>query len=80
MISAANIQYFTTLSPKHLNAIGYSSGYKDVKIRSAEFLGLTNGGEFCYSATFYDDVQDEEITAKVFVSYDPASDRASLDF
>lgn len=80
MISAANIQYFTTLTPKHLNAIALNSGYKKTNIRSARFLGLTNGGQFCYTTTFYDDVQDEELTGKVFVSYDPASDRASLDF
>jgi hypothetical protein len=37
---------------------------------SAEFLGLTNGSEFCYSVS----IADGEVR-KVFLRYDPALDQ-----
>jgi hypothetical protein len=37
---------------------------------SAEFLGLTNGYEFCYSVS----MEDGEV-GKVFLRYDPAVDQ-----
>ena len=80
MISADNLKYFSTLSPQHLNAIALNTGYKDTNIRSAKFLGLTNGGQFCYATVFYDDLEGEELKGKVFVSYDPTQDKATLDF
>jgi len=45
---------------------------KGAKFRERKFLGITNGGEFCYLVT------DPEGTAsKVFLKYDPTVDRVS---
>jgi hypothetical protein len=80
MITANNIAYLTAVPAEHLNAIALNSGYKRTNIRTAKFLGLTNGGQFCYATTFYDDLEGEEIEGKVFLTYDHDKDKVTLDF
>jgi hypothetical protein len=45
---------------------------KRPKLQSARFLGITNGGEFCYSV-----VDTDGGEGKVFLKYDPTVDRVS---
>ena len=72
MITAQKLKYLTTL-PHQLLAAALPK--KDrVTLSAAEFIGITNGGQFCYSAR---DVEDQVF--KLFVSYDPAADRVSVD-
>jgi hypothetical protein len=80
MITATNIAYLTAVPAVHLNAIALNSGYKRTNIRTAKFLGLTNGGQFCYATTFYDELEGVELEGKVFLTYDPTEDRVTLDF
>ena len=78
MISAETVRYLTDLPRTHLEAIAWQSGYKGDRYKTAEFLGMTNGGQFCYAITF---VEEGEVRkGKVFLSYDPAADRVSLDY
>ncbi len=42
------------------------------KLKSARFLGITNGGEFCYLVTDTDDG-----AGKLFLKYDPTADKVS---
>jgi hypothetical protein len=42
------------------------------KLKSARFLGITNGHEFCYLVTDTDDG-----AGKVFLRYDPTADKVS---
>ena len=42
------------------------------KLQTARFLGITNGGEFCYSV-----VDGDGGEGKVFLRYDPTVDRVS---
>lgn len=72
MITALKLKYLTTL-PHQLLAAALP-GKDRVTITAAEFMGMTNGGEFCYSAR---DVEDQVL--KLFVTYDPAADRVSVD-
>ena len=39
-------------------------------LQTARFIGITNGGEFCYSAT-----DTGGAALKLFVKYDPATDQ-----
>ena len=72
MITAQKLQYLTTL-PHQLLAAALPK--KDrVTLAAAEFIGITNGGQFCYSAR---DAEDQVV--KLFVTYDPAADRVSVD-
>jgi hypothetical protein len=45
---------------------------KGAKFRERKFLGITNGGEFCYSV-----VDTDGGEGKVFLKYDPTVDRVS---
>lgn len=72
MITAQKLKYLTSL-PHQLLAAALPK--KDrVTLAAAEFIGITNGGQFCYSAR---DVEDQEL--KLFVSYNPAADRVTVD-
>lgn len=68
MILADTLKYLTTLSRKDLARCLDLSGYSGANFDSAEFVGITNGGDFCYRVTYRDDGTIE--TGKVFVKYD----------
>lgn len=78
MISAETVRYLTAVPVKHLEAIAWNSGYKGDRFNSAEFMGMTNGGQFCYAVTFVEEGEVQK--GKVFLNYDPAADRVSLDY
>jgi hypothetical protein len=66
MIRAEQLAYLTSLTPTNLTSILAASGYSGCEFESAEFLGLTNGGQFCYKVTYKD--EDGVAVGKVFVS------------
>jgi len=72
LITAKNLKYFSNLPPEHLTAIAVNSGYPCDRFESAEFLGLTNAGQFCYSATFTEDGEIQKTKA-------PDNDKFILD-
>lgn len=65
MITADVVKELVSLDKTQLVQIVESSGYKGADFKSIKFLGLTNGGQFCYRVTYHGD--DEE-SGKVFVS------------
>jgi hypothetical protein len=46
------------------------SGYLDSVFKSAEFVGITNGGEFAYRVTFPDPENQKLGQSKVYVRFD----------
>jgi hypothetical protein len=78
MITADTLATLTTFTPKALSTALADNGYKGVLIDSARFLGMTNGGEFCYSITFSED--SEDVTGKVFLMYDPITGVVKADY
>lgn len=78
MITADKLNLLTSLNTNLLASVLSASGYKDCKFKTAQFLGLTNGNQFCYSVSFVEDGADQ--TGKVFVSYDKAEDKLTADF
>jgi len=38
-----------------LSKITRHTGYKDANFATCEFVGITNGGEFAYRASYYED-------------------------
>lgn len=76
MITADNLKRLSTLDSEVLTGLvlGAYARRKD-KYTGAKFLGLTNGGEFCYTVTYK--VEDGTDSAKVFVKLDPASGKVS---
>jgi hypothetical protein len=74
LITAKNIRYMIDIPLEHLKAIAVNSKLK-LDITGAEFLGMTNGGEFCYRIVRW--VQGESEAAKMFLKYNPTADRVT---
>jgi hypothetical protein len=72
MITAKNIRYMIEVPLEHLKAIATNSKVK-LNITGAEFLGLTNGGEFCYRVIHW--AEGESASAKLFLKYNPTADK-----
>ena len=66
------------MSPAMLTAGIRKTGYKNDQFVKSEFLGMTNGGEFCYKVEY---IKDNDIRrTKVFVKYDSENDTAKVDY
>ena len=72
MITADTLATLTTLDTSGLAACLADSGYEGWGFKSVRFLGITNGGQFCYSMV-YDDPNMGEQTGKVFLTYNHAT-------
>jgi hypothetical protein len=67
MITAEKLQELTTLSPANLTSL-VNSNTRGVIISDAKFIGITNGGQFCYKVV-YNLYKEEDELGKVFVSF-----------
>lgn len=81
MITARTLKGLISFTTKDLQKILDTSGYSMCSFETAEFLGMTNGGQFCYKVTYYDETGTEEVeTGKVFVSLDQTTGVVTADF
>ncbi len=55
MLLKQHVNELVNLNAEQLARIARSSGYKDAKFTDCEFVGITNGGEFAYKATYFED-------------------------
>jgi hypothetical protein len=78
MITAETLAVLTTYSPQYLTAAARHAGYNGPVFSSCKFLGITNGGQFCYMAVFR--VEGGTDSTKVFLSYDHTEDRVIADY
>ena len=70
MITAEQL---TTLSTFTHAALTRAVANEDYAFTGSKFLGLTNGGEFCYLCTF--PVKGGTDSTKVFLKFDPTAGR-----
>ena len=70
MITAEQLATLTTFTAA---ALTKAVDLEDYQFRGTKFLGLTNGGEFCYLCTF--PVKGGTDSTKVFLKYNHASGR-----
>jgi hypothetical protein len=81
VITAEALKQLTTLRPYALSRLLAISGYKGASFKSAEFVGITNGGEFAYKVVYFDEAgTGEDEVGKVFVKYDPTTNKVSADY
>ena len=80
MILADTVATLTTLSPQGIAQVLDKSGYSMCSFKTAKFLGITNGGDFCYRVTYHDDAGTGEEVGKVFVRYDSATGFITAEF
>ena len=72
MITAEQLTTLTTFTPAALTRAVDS---KDYQFTGSKFLGLTNGGEFCYLCTF--PVKGGTDSTKVFLKFNHAAGRVT---
>lgn len=70
MLLKHNVIELLNLNANDLARIARSSGYKDANFTDCEFVGITNGGEFAYKATYLEE-RKKEFT-KLYVWRDAA--------
>ena len=80
MILADTLKLLTGMGPTALSQVLDKSGYTMCSFKSAKFLGMTNGGQFCYSVTYYNKHTEGEDVGKVYVNYDQASGFMTAEF
>jgi len=76
MITAQRLEVLTSYNTGALQkALGKKAeGYE---FTGCKFLGITNGGQFCYMVVYRVDEGTDQ--CKVFLTYNPAEDRVSAD-
>ena len=67
MITAERLQTLISYRAPELNSLARADGYKGPAFSSCKFLGITNGGQFCYMAVFL--VEGGTDSTKVFVTH-----------
>jgi surfactin synthase thioesterase subunit len=70
MITAQELTRITTLTPGALTQMIREAGHKKDQFLAARFLGITNGGQFCYEVEYMHE-KDKVSRTKVFVSKHP---------
>ena len=78
MITADTLEVLTSYSPQHLTKAAQLAGYKGPDFTSCKFIGITNGGQFCYTAVFQ--VKGGTDSTKVFLDYNHTMDRVFADY
>jgi hypothetical protein len=78
MITAERLQTLTTFTPHALH-VALGKRVADYEFVGTKFLGITNGGQFCYSVVYKADGFEGTDSTKVFLTYDPADGRVTAD-
>jgi hypothetical protein len=78
MITAETLEALTSYSPQFLTRAAQNAGYKGPEFSSCKFLGITNGGQFCYMAVFH--VKGGTDSTKIFLTYDHDENRVIADY
>ena len=69
MIRPAKLQEMISYTPQTLATTLHCSGYTGSQFKSAEFIGITDGGRFCYEVVYHDESGIGLAVGKVFLTY-----------
>ena len=78
MITADKLRLLTNMPPIMLTEGIRQSGYKKDKFETSEFLGMSNSNQFVYKVSIIEN--DSFIECKVFVNYDPITQKVNVDY
>jgi hypothetical protein len=78
MITADKLALLINMPSAMLTVAIQQAGYKKDSFTGAKFVGITNGGQFCYLCTY--PVEGGTDSTKVFLSYDPTADKVSASY
>jgi hypothetical protein len=77
MITAETLTTLLSFTSAALTRAVEDAGYAGTPFTSSKFLGITNGGQFCYQVVFH--VTGGTDSAKVFLTYDHVNGRVTAD-
>ena len=78
MITVDTLNILTTFTAPALTRAAQDAGYNGPEFTGCRFLGITNGGQFCYMAVFQ--VKGGTDTTKVFLTYDHTHNSVIADY
>ena len=78
MITADKLALLTNMPAAMLTMAAKDAGYKGPEFTSCKFLGITNGGQFCYTVVYH--VKGGTDSTKIFLTYDPTKDQVIADY
>ena len=78
MITADTLKTLTTFTAPALTRAANDWGWIGPDFTSCRFIGITNGGQFCYMAVFH--VKGGTDSTKIFLTYDHAEGRVIADY
>ena len=70
MITPDTLKTLTSFTAPALTRAAKDAGYKGPAFSSCKFLGITNGGQFCYMAVFL--CEGGTDSTKVFLTHTPS--------
>jgi len=77
MITAETLTTLLSFTPAALTRAVEDTGYVGPPFTSSRFLGITNGGQFCYYVVFH--VTGGTDSGKVFLTYNHEAGRVTAD-
>ena len=80
MISVHQLHTLISYGPEQLSELMRRAGLGEIEFASAEFLGITNGWQFCYKVTPRNEEQRGTGRGKVFLTYDHATGRTLVEY
>ena len=78
MITADKLKTLTTFTAPALTRAAMDAGYKGPEFSSCKFIGITNGGQFCYTAVYH--VKGGTDSTKIFLTYNHAKGTVIADY
>ena len=78
MITADTLKTLTTFTAPALTRAANDWGWIGPDFTSCRFIGITNGGQFCYQGVLQEEGGTD--STKVFLSYDHDEDRVIADY
>ena len=78
MITADTLKTLTTFTAPALTRATMDAGYKGPEFSSCKFIGITNGGQFCYTAVYH--VKGGTDSTKIFLTYNHAKGTVIADY
>jgi len=78
MITADTLKTLTSFTAPALTHAAMDAGWPGPEFTSCKFIGITNGGQFCYTAVFQ--VKGGTDSTKVFLDYNHTMDRVFTDY
>ena len=78
MITPDTLKTLTTFSAPALTRAAKDNGYKGPAFSSCKFLGITNGGQFCYMGVYL--CEGGTDSCKVFLTYAGGTVKVDTDY